>query len=246
MMAFQTSKYFGLHFAGAAVAAGVLLGFSAQSARAVTFNFASIADTLGEGTWNAKVGAGGYALGGLTVFASASNSGGNNSIVSLAYLDAGNAGLGVCSLAGSCAGTSDDNVGRSRDTSGTGLETLTLSFNQTVSISQLTFRNRDHGLFTGHLLINGVDANVTSGVLATSLSGSIFTFASEATVSPHTRDYYDFYLSGVSAGCGPNGGDCAPVPGTPLPGSIWLMSSAIAGGASFGAWRRRRTNKTSA
>jgi hypothetical protein len=50
------------------------------------------------------------------------------------------------------------------------------------------------------------------------------------------------------ASCGPPGTDCAaPPPGeTPVPGAAFLMGSVLAGGAGFGAWRRRRPNKFAA
>ncbi|MFZ1068666.1 MAG: hypothetical protein WAN42_24475, partial [Pseudolabrys sp.] len=76
-----------------------------------------------------------------------------------AYLDAFSgglpAGLGVCSTSSGCSGTSDDNVGRVRDT-GAVTETLTLKFDTTVKLTDLLFRNRDHGVFVGSLMINGI------------------------------------------------------------------------------------------
>jgi hypothetical protein len=42
---------------------------------------------------------------------------------------------------------------------------------------------------------------------------------------------------------GPNCGGGGPnPPGTPIPGAAFLMGSVLAGGAGFGAWRRRRRN----
>ncbi|GMR06209.1 MAG: hypothetical protein BMS9Abin25_0793 [Gammaproteobacteria bacterium] len=54
-----------------------------------------------------------------------------------AYLDKGNAGMGVCQTASSCAGNSDDNV--------TDDEVLELHFNQLVTITGISFVNGHHG-----------------------------------------------------------------------------------------------------
>jgi hypothetical protein len=56
----------------------------------------------------------------------------------------------------------------------------------------------------------------------------------------------DIGLSYADTCTGPN---CGPNPGpgeTPIPGAAFLMGSVLAGGAGFGAWRRRRREKFAA
>lgn len=49
-----------------------------------------------------------------------------------------------------------------------------------------------------------------------------------------------FEFAGLQASCdGPGCRSDAPGP-TPIPGAVFLMGSVLAGGAGFGAWRRRR------
>jgi hypothetical protein len=112
-----------------------------QRADAATFDFATLAQTPGaqgggEGFWANQITTAGdvYTVGGIGVVATAS--GATSGAASKAYLDAFSgglpAGLGVCSTSGGCAGTDDDNVGRVRDASGTGVERLTLTFTTAV------------------------------------------------------------------------------------------------------------------
>ena len=156
-----------LSLGGATIALALLA--SPHNAEAVTFNF----QNLGEGSWNSITG-GSLSLGGITVTASASGI-----AASTPYLDSpdgnGPAGLGVCSFPGSCAGSSDDNVGFSQDNTSLALEHLILNFTSgPVQLTNLTFRNRDHFAFNGSLLINGSSFNVAGGTLALSLSASSF------------------------------------------------------------------------
>jgi len=63
-------KYCGRLFASAVAALALSFAVPLQRADAVTFDFVALANSVGEGTWAAKIGAGGHSVGGVTVFAS--------------------------------------------------------------------------------------------------------------------------------------------------------------------------------
>jgi hypothetical protein len=141
-------------------AASVLL--CAASVQAVTFNFASIADVNGEGSIGGVNGvydnpvtiAQGFPINGVSITANSTYS---------AYLDAGNAGLGVCKIVdinGQCTPGSDDNL-----TSG---ETVTfaLSSGGTFDFSMIAFRDGSHNLLD--------DAGELARTLLVSVDGSSF------------------------------------------------------------------------
>lgn len=207
------------------LAAIALLGLS-QATHAATFNF----QTFSEGDWNAVTG-GSLTVGGITLTATATGTGNPR-----AYLDSPSgglpAGLGVCSLAGSCAGSSDDNVGFSQDNISLALEHLILTFTSSpVQLTNLTFRNRDHGLYNGNLLINGSMFSVVAGSLALSLSGTSFDFTPISTGQLAINR--DFYIGGVTATAVPG-----PIVGAGLPGLV------IAFGGMMLWWRRRQALQT--
>ena len=216
-----------------------LLAIPAQQALAVTFDFAALATPPpgpqggGEGFWNTQITTPGavYTVGGIGVFASAT---GNTNQFSGAYLDGpdgGPAGLGVCSTSGGCGGTNDDNVGRIGDATGAKTETLRLSFTTSVKLTDLLFRNSDHGVFVGSLMINGILFNtsatgeLTAAVLSVLSAGTTFDFFSLA--GDDNRIAKDFYISGATV---------SPVP---LAGALPLFATGL-GALGLLGWRRKR------
>ena len=134
----------------------------AASAQAVTFNFASIADVNGEGSIGGVNGvydnpvtvAQGFPIGGVSITANSTYN---------PYLDAGNAGLGVCKIVdsnGQCTPSSDDNL--------TFGETLTfeLSSGGKFDFSMIAFRDANHNLLD--------DPTELARTLLVSVDGSSF------------------------------------------------------------------------
>ena len=204
-------------------------GNSVATGGTAPFNFG-----VGEGNWDTKINNTGnfYVVDGIGVSAD-----GFGNTLSRAYLDGPSggkpAGLGVCSLT-SCAGSSDDNLGRAGDTTGGALESIVLTFSQQVKITDLTFRDRDHNLFTGRLSIEGTETDVTNGVLTgLSLIDTMFTFA---RISGGTLLTRDFYLNGVTAFLSPPGGGGE----VPLPPAALLFGSVLAGGGLLARWKKKR------
>ncbi len=141
--------------------------------------------------------------------------GNDDDAAQFAYLDKGNAGLGVCKdLTGSlqCSPSYDDNV--------TASEVLTLSFDQQVQIDDITFKDANHNLvklnLAGAQLDLGVDLapaiamslNVDDWDLFNGLTGKVFDFYNDNT---------EFYISAVT------------VSAVPLPPAIFLFGAALAG-----------------
>lgn len=120
------------------------------SANATLISFSNLADNiLGEGPIST------YTTGGLTITFTAMKGANNAS----AYLDFGNAGLGVCGTTlapqavknvNECNPSSDDNI-----TTG---EFVTLKFNKDVTITKTTYNNNHDGYLSAgdKILVNGV------------------------------------------------------------------------------------------
>ncbi len=215
----------------AIAAAGVLL--CAVSAQAVTFNFASIADVNGEGAIGGVNGvydnpvtiAQGFPINGVSITANSTYS---------AYLDAGNAGLGVCKVVtgnGQCDPSNDDNL--------TAGETLTfaLASGGTFDFSMLAFRDANHNLLD--------DSGELARTLLVSVNGSSFeetTFGDElntvyAGVTSLSYGYGgsnadQYYLAAADISPNTTVSDEVPEPGTL---AVFLM-----GLLSIGYIRRRR------
>jgi len=193
---------------------GLVFTMFAMQVNAATFDFLAIANTGEYGAPSIS-----FTEGGITVTATGTDATGSNQYN--AYLDSGDAGLGVCqALNGTqqCAEPSDDNV-----TSG---EILSLVFDRVVSLSGITFLNGSHNLaFNGgvDITVDGVSRPTDSllNIFPDTLVGTTFLFANNNTV---LGDQQQFYISALTAE-------------TPLPAAVWLFGSALMG--LFGVSRRK-------
>jgi len=92
------------------------------------------------------------------------------------------------------------------------------------------------GTVNGH--DNGVSPpgpNATGNTLVTISGLGLFDYIIIRSPGTNAFEFSNLVSTCVGAGCG------GPGPGeTPIPGAAFLMGSVLAGGAGFGAWRRRR------
>ena len=197
-----------------------------QTVNAATFDFVAEADKPYDAGVAGEQGFATYKLeaGGIKLEAT----GKFGSQAAFAYLDKGNAGLGVCKiLSGStnqCNPSNDDNV--------TLDETLILTFDQIVSLDEVTFRDGGHhqtfakdALF--ELTIDGIfqGASPLTATFLGPLVGKVFEFANFNPMA-NTDNDYQFYISTVN------------VSAVPIPAAIWLFGSAMLGFVGI-----RRNNK---
>lgn len=223
---------------------------TAANAITVTFDFAALADFGGgnEGDWNDNTaalagtsfnaGLDRWTVGGLSVQATAAGN-----AFSRAYLDAGDAGLGVCSLNGTCAGKSDDNTGLVGDVVGADPESIILTFFGAspagVTLENIDFDDRGHSPHGSdfEVLING--ANYVEGTTDPSnlLAATMFTFLRKTDIDD--RNKRDFYINTLTVSYSPPMG---PPPPVPLPAALPLFAGALGVMGLFG-WRRRRISR---
>ena len=199
-----------------------------SSAQAASFDFAAIAD--GDNSYGLTGGEQGassltFSKDGLSVTATGFNETTKDSY--FAYLDADNAGLGVCqkiSDASQCTPSSDDNV--------TFEETLQLVFNQKVTIDTTTFVNGDHNTdFSGDftLSIDGSAATTYSltNIFTMDLTGTTFKFYNpNAGGGSEVSNNQQFYINTLD------------VTVVPVPAAAWLFGSGLFG--LIGIARRRQ------
>jgi len=191
-----------------------------------TFNFGAVADshtsTLTHGVSGGERGATAFTFNNNGVSVTASGT--IYTRPAFAYLDRGDAGLGVCQYLSSdnqCDTPSDDNV--------TFGETLRLEFDQAVTINSIIFVNGGHRTdFDGRvgLTIDGVSSteSLTNifGV-GLGLTGTVFDF-----YNPNGNGDYDgsndqqFYINNLIVI--PHG-----IQTVPVPAAAWLMLSGLLG-----------------
>lgn len=218
----------------AIAAAGVFL--CAASAQAVTFNFANIADVYGEGSIGDTSGsdvydnpvtiAQGFPISGVSITANSTYK---------PYMDAGNAGLGVCKIVdsnGQCTPSNDDNL-----TFGKTL-TFALESGGTFDFSMIAFRDANHNLLD--------DAGELARTLLVSVNGSSF---EETTFGDELATVYTGITS-LSYGYGGSNpdqyylaaADITPTttPDVPEPGALAVFCVGLLG---IGYLRRRSAMK---
>lgn len=211
---------------------------------ASTFDFAAYADnTAHTSTGLTGTGEAGYTAfsatnDGITVTATGTDAGGN----AFAYLDKGNAGLGVCSTLGTldvngvptanqCDPSNDDNV--------TGGEAVKLDFGRLVSLDSLELVDANHNTsFAGTF-----DVSIDGGALISIALSGTPSLAAIAALGPlgygNTFEFFnvignvgsEFYINTIS------------VTAVPVPAAGILFASALFGAGALG--RRKKKAKAS-
>jgi len=192
-----------------AVAAAAVLMCGSTFSNAASFDFMALGNSHEQGYASFT-----HSTGGITVEASGRSTDGKSSY--FAYLDGGNAGLGVCKIldaADQCSPSSDDNV--------TLDELLRLDFDQTITLSEVVFVNGSHGTtFNGtfDLSIDGGAATSynLSNIFTLDLTGKTFDFINLNALGD-IDNRYQFYISSVE------------VNAVPVPAAAWLFASGILG-----------------
>jgi hypothetical protein len=209
---------------GLAVASSLLF---ASVASAATFNYAAIADGTFAGTGPTGELGGAtltHSIDGISVDATGTYNGGS----AFAYLDSGNAGMGVCKVldgGNQCNPSNDDNV-----TTG---EILTLEFSEKIIINTLEFLGEGHvaSALDGDSLNFRIDGGSWSVMSIdqsdwgnfVGLMGTTFDFA----FLDENLGGDQFYLSS------------ATVSAVPLPPAVLLFGAAL-GGLGFLSRRRKQ------
>jgi len=200
--------------------AAVSLGLAFAPAHAAVIDFANEADTNGERglTNGSAIAIDGFNLV-LTSFDSAGDAAHNP------YLDAGNAGLGVCQTGldndAQCITSSDDNV--------TNNEQIQIAFSSPIDILDTLFRAADHSVLTmGSIEVVTNLGSLTDDVstlMATALANGIL---DDASYIQFNFVDTEFYVSSIT------------VNDVPIPGAIPLLISGLAG-LGFAGRRKKKT-----
>jgi len=247
-----------------AAAVGLLLSMASTTANAALVNIINYIDA-DDGPGGNAGGAGEQAVTGpLTIDGVTFNAGGSNAGAAgaqpnngvtfgpFAYLDGGGAGMGVCqwlNSGGDCAPASDDNV-----TGADPLEILSLSFDETVRIDALYFRDDGHNANFGatagpaiSVQVNGGGYNtkyLETGGVALSLGATLYNdlaqtdlFSPIILLAGQVLDLkwnnQQFYLAGFEI---EKLGNIEPVP---LPAGIILLLSGLAGLGASSRFRKK-------
>ena len=226
-------------------AAGLIFVSTSFGASAATFDFVDLidgpggvdgiangaGDINGESSWSDSLVSGGWTKDGITLDVTASGSEWSDG-----FLDAGAAGLGVCSSEKGCvsgdsgAVTGDDNLGFVGGASSGVLETLFLTFSKEVRITDLILRDADHNeLVDGDLFwiaeLGGELAYTAGGVDLSGL-GAYGMFTIERRInSDGSAKGPELYISAMT------------VSAIPLPAGSLLLITGMGG---IAALRRRR------
>lgn len=218
----------------AAAAVSMTAGF----ASAATFDFEALADSsIGEGSWESR---GDFSDAGIGDFDDATdrftvdgiwveavgtdNFAQGNDADYHAYLDAGNAGLGVCkvtTVAHQCTPGDDDNLSSN--------EALILNFSTVVQLTDIFLRTFDHSIYAGApIWIRNMDTGLSAyrlpGDELTSLGSSTSWLFETNFQSPDLEDW--FYISSLS------------VSQVPLPAGALLLLTGLGG---LAVARRRKS-----
>jgi hypothetical protein len=187
---------------------GMMLSVAVNAA---SFDFANYADTEGERGYAAYVKTEGL----ITVTATGTANIGGQTTPAFAYLDAGNAGLGVCKVldgGNQCNPSSDDNALQD--------EAVQLTFDQRVFVSDVAFVNGGHKTnFTGtfELLVDGISQGTINlaALVTLDLWGTVFEFANNS-VGDFTLAGNQFYINVLDAQ-------------VPVPAALFLFAPALLG-----------------
>ena len=187
---------------------GMMLSVAVNAA---SFDFANYADTEGERGYVSYV----KTEGPITVTATGTANIGGQNTPAFAYLDAGNAGLGVCKVldgGNQCNPSSDDNALQD--------EAVKLSFDQRVFVSDVEFVNGNHKTnFTGtfELLVDGMSQGTINlaALVTLDLWGTVFEFANNS-VGNYALAGNQFYINVLNAQ-------------VPVPAALFLFAPALLG-----------------
>jgi len=209
------------------LAVATLVGLAAPAGAAV-YDFNAIGDGAGflsssgprigfEGSWDDVIGNKIFD-GGIGLRATGTNISGSPAH---AFIDAGNAGLGVCSSVSCVSGvpganTGDDNLNRAE-------EALIFDFDQIVRVTGLTIRNADHDPANGSFEFKGQTFSVVNGIVDVGALALLSPAASFAM--RYITDGPEIYVSDIT------------VTAIPLPAGLMLLVSGL---GALGLVRSRR------